>query len=185
MLEFNDLPCQSFSYDFCHFQPFAPALVFVGCWRTIYVKCLRWYTITIRKPAQGSPLLRVAAKCKAVEPSKSTQVTGHGLHPSMWTYCEHDNWNNCNKDFLQFSMHLNITVKTCTRFVGKWKVMFFWLVNLCLPSSIIARASNKTLVAKPSRTKCKGVRPWRSPQCAKKMKINDIWIATVKYCYMF
>lgn len=128
--------------------------------------------------AQGSPLLRVAAKCKAVEPSKSTQGT------SETSRYEHT-VNMTLEQLVATNVSHNL-VCMCIQclycfYQIYWKVsgLFGWPVNFCLmssvywPSSIIARASNKTLVAKPSRTKCKGVRPWRSPHCA-----------TVKYCYI-
>lgn len=140
---------------------------------------------------QGSPLLRVAAKCKAVEPSKSTQVTSE-TSPIGTT--------GCNKGFSPFGMHVYTIF---VLLLWNWlevlvflfgQSIFVWCLLSELPSSIMARASNKTLVAKPSRTKCKGVRPRRSPHCAtvKSFKCRlciygDLWgisIINIPHMYM-
>lgn len=95
----------------------------------------------------------------------------------------------CNKGFSQFGLHVYkicVLLSNLLESVGIFCLTGqFLLVFGGLPSSIIARASNKTLVAKPSRTKCKGVRPWRSPQCAKKnMNFNSEVGFTSSFKYM-
>lgn len=91
--------------------------------------------------------LRSPVKLHQLEQLVATKVSPFGMH--VYTI---------------FVLLLSNWLEVLVFLFGQW--IFVWCLLSELPSSIMARASNKTLVAKPSRTKCKGVRPWRSPHCA-------------------
>ena len=136
LLEFNDI-CPPFSYDFCHFQPVAPFLVVVGCWRTIYLKCLRWWK---RPKALHFCALQPNAKRWNHQSRLREQVKLHDMN-ILWTW----HWNNwLQQTFLTiwYACVYNVCIASI-KYIGKCRdclvgrSIFVW----CLLSTGLHRSS--------------------------------------------